>query len=60
VGRKGRDPPGMHGGVGHDVIYSERRGQSQKPEEIYQLIEQLVPHSEPHSFCIWYALLRLM
>jgi N6-adenosine-specific RNA methylase IME4 len=46
VGRKGSDPPGMRGGVGHDVIYSERRGQSQKPEEIYQLIEQLVPHGE--------------
>ena len=43
VGRKGADPPGMRGSVGHDVIYSERRGQSQKPEEIYQLIEQLVP-----------------
>jgi N6-adenosine-specific RNA methylase IME4 len=25
---------------------SERRGQSQKPEEIYQLIEQLVPNGE--------------
>jgi N6-adenosine-specific RNA methylase IME4 len=46
VGRKGSDPPGMRGGVGHDVIYSERRGQSQKPEEIYQLIEQLAPHGE--------------
>lgn len=30
-------------GVGSDVIISERRGQSQKPEEIYDLIEQLVP-----------------
>lgn len=46
VGRKGSDPPGMRGSVGHDVIYSERRGQSQKPEEIYQLIEHLVPHGE--------------
>lgn len=27
-----------------DVIFSERRGQSQKPEEIYELIEGLVPH----------------
>jgi hypothetical protein len=26
------------------VIYSERRGQSQKPEEIYHLIEELVPN----------------
>jgi mRNA m6A methyltransferase catalytic subunit len=47
VGSKGGNPPGMQGGVGHDVIYSERRGQSQKPEEIYQLIEQLVPHGKP-------------
>ena len=27
-----------------DVIFSQRRGQSQKPEEIYELIEQLVPN----------------
>ena len=36
----------MHGVqrcVGSDVIYTERRGQSLKPEEIYQLIEELVP-----------------
>lgn len=43
VGKKGADPPGMCAGVGSDIIYSERRGQSQKPEEIYQLIEELVP-----------------
>jgi len=30
-------------GVCSDVIYSERRGQSQKPEEIYQYIEHMVP-----------------
>merc|ERR1712130_762472 len=30
-------------GVCSDVIYSERRGQSQKPEEVYQYIERLVP-----------------
>lgn len=30
-------------GMCSDVIYSERRGQSQKPEEIYQYCEQLVP-----------------
>lgn len=24
-------------------VHSERRGQSQKPEEIYELIERLVP-----------------
>lgn len=28
---------------GSDVIYSERRGQSQKPEEMYQLIERIFP-----------------
>ncbi len=33
----------LQGCVGSDVIYAERRGQSQKPEEIYQLIEELVP-----------------
>ncbi len=27
-----------------DVICSERRGQSQKPEEIYEMIENLVPN----------------
>ncbi|KAG2430093.1 hypothetical protein HXX76_010192 [Chlamydomonas incerta] len=37
-------PPGCEGGVGSDIIFSERRGQSQKPEEIYHLIEQLVPN----------------
>jgi len=31
-------------GACSDVIYSERRGQSQKPEEIYQYVEQLVPN----------------
>jgi len=30
-------------GICSDVIYSERRGQSQKPEEVYQYIEQLIP-----------------
>ena len=30
--------------VGQDVIFSQRRGQSQKPNEIYELIEQLVPN----------------
>jgi len=30
-------------GLCSDVIWSERRGQSQKPEEIYQYIEHLVP-----------------
>jgi mRNA (2'-O-methyladenosine-N6-)-methyltransferase len=46
VGKKGADPPTMRRGVGSDVIFSERRGQSQKPEEIYQLIEALVPNGK--------------
>lgn len=46
VGKKGSDPPGIRRCVGSDVIYSERRGQSQKPEEIYQLIEELVPNGK--------------
>jgi mRNA (2'-O-methyladenosine-N6-)-methyltransferase len=29
--------------VGSDIIFAERRGQSQKPTEIYELIEELVP-----------------
>ena len=27
-----------------DVIFSQRRGQSQKPEEIYQMVEELIPN----------------
>jgi mRNA (2'-O-methyladenosine-N6-)-methyltransferase len=27
-----------------DVIFSKRRGQSQKPEEMYDIIEGLVPN----------------
>ena len=30
--------------TGRDVIFSERRGQSQKPNEIYDLVEQFVPN----------------
>ena len=32
------------GKSGSDIIWSERRGQSQKPEEVYELIEGLVPN----------------
>ena len=50
VGRKGEDPAGVCHSVASDVIYSERRGQSQKPEEIYHLIEELVPNgAEPSA-----------
>ena len=41
---QGEDPPGCRHGVATDVIFAERRGQSQKPEEIYELIEELVPN----------------
>jgi len=34
------------------VIFSERRGQSQKPEEIYELIEDLVPNGFLFSFLL--------
>ena len=44
VARKGSDPPQTRHGVVSDVIFSERRGQSQKPERIYEMIEELVPH----------------
>nr|CAG8648076.1 14798_t:CDS:2 [Entrophospora candida] len=44
VGRKGEDPPGCNHSISSDVIYSERRGQSQKPEELYEMIEELVPN----------------
>lgn len=43
VGKKGEDPPGMRHNVGSDIIISERRGQSQKPDEIYELVEAMVP-----------------
>jgi mRNA (2'-O-methyladenosine-N6-)-methyltransferase len=43
VGRKGNDPPGTNRAISGDVIFSERRGQSQKPTEIYEYIEKLVP-----------------
>jgi len=44
VARKGDPLPGLTSGVGSDVIMTQRRGQSQKPTEIYDLIETLVPN----------------
>ncbi|OBZ83145.1 putative N6-adenosine-methyltransferase MT-A70 [Choanephora cucurbitarum] len=44
VGVKGK--PNCRHSVGSDVIFSERRGQSQKPEELYELIEELVPNGK--------------
>ncbi|KAJ3006730.1 hypothetical protein HKX48_009496 [Thoreauomyces humboldtii] len=46
VGRKGMDPPGCRHAVASDVIFSQRRGQSQKPEELYEMIEKLVPNGK--------------
>ena len=44
VGRRGDKPPGMSDkAVGSDIIFAPRRGQSQKPTEIYELIEEMVP-----------------
>src|SRR5690554_5032857 len=31
VGKKGVDPPGLQTNIGSDVLFGERRGQSQKP-----------------------------
>ena len=58
MAKRGEDPPGAVstlGTVGSDVIFSERRGQSQKPEEIYQLIEQIVPGGESCGAWGWGA-----
>lgn len=43
IGVKG-DTSKLRKGVAKDVIFSDRRGQSQKPEEIYKYIEELVPN----------------
>ncbi|PVU96369.1 hypothetical protein BB560_005813, partial [Smittium megazygosporum] len=37
------EPENINYSIGSDVIFSERRGQSQKPEELYEMIEQLIP-----------------
>ncbi|KAI7833814.1 MT-A70-domain-containing protein [Kickxella alabastrina] len=46
IGKKGADPPNLQRSVASDVIFSERRGQSQKPEELYEIIEQLIPNGK--------------
>ena len=46
VGKRGHAISAIRKSIGSDVIYSERRGQSQKPEEIYHLIEDLFPGGE--------------
>ena len=40
---KGSSKEGFKLSVAKDVIFSQRRGQSQKPNEIYQIIEKMVP-----------------
>ncbi|KAI8800334.1 MT-A70-domain-containing protein [Cladochytrium replicatum] len=51
VGLKGKEPGAKDEedyvplrSISSDVIFSERRGQSQKPEELYEMIEELVPN----------------
>lgn len=44
IGYKGDLGDKLKGNVDCDVIFSQRRGQSQKPEEIYELVESLVPN----------------
>lgn len=46
VGRKGVDPEGCRHKISSDVIFSMRRGQSQKPEELYEMIEELIPNGK--------------
>eukprot|EP00941_MAST-03F_sp_MAST-3F-sp1_P000460 g460.t1 len=43
VGKKGKLPPNFNGNIKSDIIFSERRGQSQKPEEIYEIMDAMVP-----------------
>lgn len=42
IGRKGN--PVFVPNSSNDIIYSKRRGQSQKPDEIYEIIERLMPN----------------
>jgi len=43
IGKKGNLPPGYNEDHGvYDLIYSRRRGQSQKPVEIYEICEEIV------------------
>jgi len=44
IGVKGNIDSKFKTNICSDIIFSERRGQSQKPEEIYQTIEKLVPN----------------
>jgi len=44
IGVKGKLNSNFKKNIGSDIIFSQRRGQSQKPEEIYTTIEELVPN----------------
>uniref|UniRef100_A0A7S0MQZ7 mRNA m(6)A methyltransferase n=1 Tax=Pyramimonas obovata TaxID=1411642 RepID=A0A7S0MQZ7_9CHLO len=46
VAKKGKEPENLASNVGSDIILAERRGQSQKPTEIYHLIEKLLPNGK--------------
>jgi mRNA (2'-O-methyladenosine-N6-)-methyltransferase len=43
------DQPHWRLSSGTDIIFAERRGQSQKPEQIYELIERLVPNGKTEN-----------
>lgn len=43
VGMKGMELPNLNKGILRDEMLIERRGQSQKPTEIYEYVEALVP-----------------
>jgi mRNA (2'-O-methyladenosine-N6-)-methyltransferase len=44
IGKKGTLPASIKAGTDSDVIFAERRGQSQKPTEIYEIMERLAPN----------------
>jgi len=44
IGYKGNLDDRIQYKIESDVIFSQRRGQSQKPEEIYEYVEALVPN----------------
>mmetsp|Transcript_12715 Transcript_12715/g.14453 ORF Transcript_12715/g.14453 Transcript_12715/m.14453 type:complete len:287 (+) Transcript_12715:91-951(+) len=55
VGKKGGDPPNCQHNVDNDVIYSVRRGQSQKPIEIYRkFLSKCVSSDEGLTFFFFF------
>lgn len=51
VAKIGNPPPLTNFCKESDVIYSERLGQSQKPIDIYEMIERLVPNGRDGGWC---------